>query len=211
MMILSREISLDEYNISSDNGFLPDYLPLQKLTHSYYTPWENLASQLPILIKTGQIRPLIDNLPILDTFWLLSEPEWRRAYSILGFLTHAYIWGGPKPQDVGLPSVELSFRPRSDNPRSYHRASQNPSSRSPHTSVSLPAQPTQASHYGTTPHPQGQTSQTQTTSQSSPHLQAPKTRNGSLSFLSPSKPRVPGLYHSCSTQSQQPRLMTRLV
>lgn len=99
-MILSSMISLDEYNISSDNGFLPECLPLQKLTHPYYMPWENLASQLSTLIKTGQIRPLIEKLPILNTSWLSSEPEWRRAYSTLGFLTHAYIWGGPKPQDV---------------------------------------------------------------------------------------------------------------
>lgn len=101
-MILSPEISLDEYSISSEKGFLPDGLPLQKLTHLYYAPWESLASQLPTLIKTGQIRPLIDNLPTLDTTWLLSEPEWRRAYSVLGYLTHAYVWGGQKPQDVSI-------------------------------------------------------------------------------------------------------------
>lgn len=99
-MIPSPEISLDEYKISPGNGFLPDGLPLAQLPHPYYAPWEKLASQLPTLIKTGQIRPLIDSLPIMDTTWLLTEPEWRRAYSILGFLTHAYIWGGQKPQDV---------------------------------------------------------------------------------------------------------------
>lgn len=101
-MIPSPEISLDEYSISSQNGFLPDGLPLSRLTHTYYTPWESLASQLPTLIKTGQIRPLIDNLPILDTSRLLTGPEWRRAYSILGFLAHAYVWGGQNPQDVSL-------------------------------------------------------------------------------------------------------------
>lgn len=101
-MILSPEISLEEYHISPDSGFLPDGLPLSQLTHPYYAPWEKLASQLPTLIKTGQIRPLIDSLPVLDTTWLLSEPEWRRAYSILGFLTHAYVWGGQKPQDVSI-------------------------------------------------------------------------------------------------------------
>lgn len=117
-MILSPGISLDEYNISSDNGFLPDGLPLGQITHPYYAPWENLASRLPTLIKTGQIRPLIDNLPILDTTWLLSEPEWRRAYSILGFLTHAYIWGGQKPQDV---SKTLPICPRSSSRSNKNR------------------------------------------------------------------------------------------
>lgn len=117
-MILSPEISLDEYNISSENGFLPDGLLLSQLAHPYYSPWENLASQLPTLIKTGQIRPLIDNLPILDTTYLLTEPEWRRAYSILGFLTHAYIWGGQKPQDVSNP---IPKRSRSSSHSNIHR------------------------------------------------------------------------------------------
>jgi len=99
-MIPSLNISLDHYVVSADHGFLPKDLPLQRLPHSYYFSWEVLASQLPTLIKTGQIRSLIEKLPILTTSWLRSEPEWRRAYSILGFLTHAYIWGGAKPKDV---------------------------------------------------------------------------------------------------------------
>jgi indoleamine 2,3-dioxygenase len=99
-MIQSAEINLENFAISPDHGFLPAGLPLPKLSSSYYAPWENLAVRLPTLIQTGQIRPLVDNLPVLTTSWLQSEPEWRRAYSILGFLTHAYIWGGEKPQDV---------------------------------------------------------------------------------------------------------------
>lgn len=126
-MILSPKISLDEYSISSEHGFLPDGLPLSRLTHTYYSPWENLASQLPTLIKTGQIRPLIDNLPILDTTRLLAEPEWRRAYSILGFLAHAYVWGGPKPQDVSpIPILTARFI-LTRLSRSYPHPSQSPS------------------------------------------------------------------------------------
>ncbi|KAJ5090305.1 Indoleamine 2-3-dioxygenase [Penicillium argentinense] len=83
----------------------PTGLPLSRLSAPYYAPWEDLASDLPRLIQTGQIRPLIDNLPVLTTASLQSEPEWRRAYSVLGFLTHAYIWGGEKPQD---PLLEIS-------------------------------------------------------------------------------------------------------
>ncbi|KAJ5216340.1 Indoleamine 2-3-dioxygenase [Penicillium cinerascens] len=114
-MIPSPNICLDDYAVSPDHGFLPNGLPLSRLTHSYYHPWETLASQLPSLIKNGQIRSMIDNLPILTTSWLRSEPEWRRAYSILGFLTHAYIWGGEKPKDIlppciSKPLMEISSR-----------------------------------------------------------------------------------------------------
>ncbi|CAI7677204.1 unnamed protein product [Penicillium pancosmium] len=104
-MIQSAEINLEDFAISPDHGFLPGGLPLQKLPSTYYTPWESLAVRLPTLIQTGQIRPLVDSLPVLTTSCLQSEPEWRRAYSILGFLTHAYIWGGEKPQDILPPCI----------------------------------------------------------------------------------------------------------
>ncbi|KAJ5364503.1 Indoleamine 2-3-dioxygenase [Penicillium cataractarum] len=108
-MIPSPEINLDDYAVSPDHGFLPSGLPLQKLPHDYYASWENLAVRLPDLIQTGQIRRLIDALPVLTTTWLQTEPEWRRAYSILGFFTHAYIWGGEKPKDVLPPCIAKPF------------------------------------------------------------------------------------------------------
>lgn len=110
-MIPFPDISLDQYSISSDHGFLPDGFPLQRLDDPYYAPWENLAAQLPSLIQTGQIRLLIDDLPVLRTTWLQTEPEWRRAYSILGFLTHAYVWGGGKPKDVSPQPCPLIIHP----------------------------------------------------------------------------------------------------
>ncbi|KAJ5171806.1 Indoleamine 2-3-dioxygenase [Penicillium capsulatum] len=105
-MIQSPEIRLDEYSIT-DRGFLPTGLPLQKISSVYYGPWETLLVDLPGLIKTGRIRGLVDNLPVLMTEYLHDEPEWRRAYSVLGLLTHAYIWGGEKPRDVSI----HSYRP----------------------------------------------------------------------------------------------------
>lgn len=99
-MIPSPEINLDDYAVSPAHGFLPTGLPLQRLPNDYYAPWENIAVRLPDLIQTGQIRHLIDALPVLTTTWLVTESEWRRAYSILGFFSHAYIWGGEKPKDV---------------------------------------------------------------------------------------------------------------
>lgn len=99
IMLQSPNIRLDDYSIS-DHGFLPTGLPLRRLPSSYYAPWENLAVDLPRRIKTGQIRAQVDNLPVLTTICLRNEPEWRRAYVVLGLLTHAYIWGGEKPRDV---------------------------------------------------------------------------------------------------------------
>ncbi|KAJ5745220.1 Indoleamine 2-3-dioxygenase [Penicillium odoratum] len=106
--MLSSVIRLEDYAVSDNNGFLPSSPPLAKLP-SFYEPWELLASQLSTLIKDESIRSLIDNLPILNVTWLQSEPEWRRAYSVLGFLTHAYIWGGEKPRDKIPPCITKPF------------------------------------------------------------------------------------------------------
>ncbi|KAJ5899782.1 Indoleamine 2-3-dioxygenase [Penicillium taxi] len=108
-MIQSPEINLDEYSVSSEHGFLSCDLPLVKLPHAHYAPWEAIAVQLPNLIQNGQIRCLIEELPVLTTALLETEPEWRRAYSILGFFTHAYIWGGEKPSDVLPPCIAKPF------------------------------------------------------------------------------------------------------
>lgn len=99
-MLCIPEILLEQYSISLENGFLPGAFPSQRLQDSYYEPWEDIAHDLPLYIKTGNIRQVVDNLPILSTSKLDGESEWRRAYVVLAYLTHAYVWGGEKPKDV---------------------------------------------------------------------------------------------------------------
>ena len=96
-------INLTKYAISSANGFLPEGPPLQQLT-DYYSPWEEVIRQLPHLLNSHTLRATVDELPVLSLSHLTSEPEWRRAYLILSFLTHAYIWetSGSRPSDVSL-------------------------------------------------------------------------------------------------------------
>lgn len=93
---------LADYGISETYGFLPTELPLQRLSNSYYEPWEVIAQNLQALILAKRIRQLVDALPILSVDRLgKDEAEWRRAYVVLGYLTHSYIWGGDKPSQVG--------------------------------------------------------------------------------------------------------------
>ena len=102
------ESLLEEYRISSECGFLPGTLPSQRLQDPYYEPWEKIARDLPLYIKTGSVRQMVDELPILSTSNLNGETEWRRAYVVLAYLTHAYVWGGEKPKDVNIvPPVSL--------------------------------------------------------------------------------------------------------
>ncbi len=56
------------------------------------------------LILSKRLRGVVDRLPVLSTIGLEHDAEWRRAYSLLTFMAHGYIWGGDSPSDR-LPPV----------------------------------------------------------------------------------------------------------
>jgi len=90
----------EEYDVSLVNGFLPHELPLEILPDSYYNKWESIVRNLQGLILSRRLRGVVDALPVLSTDYLRTEPEWRRAYTILAFISHSYIWGGDRPAEV---------------------------------------------------------------------------------------------------------------
>lgn len=98
-MIDSIDGLLRRYEISH-YGFLPDEEPLSCLPDAYYAPWEALIARLSDLIKQGLFRAEVAKLQPLNTSRLISLPEWRRAYVILSFFTHAYVWSEDSPNDV---------------------------------------------------------------------------------------------------------------
>ena len=98
---------LEKYGLSGKSGFLPSDPPVEKLSNPYYKPWEKMVGNLPALIRSGRVRDEVEKLPVLSLSRLkeyTDEGELRRAYSLLSFITHAYIWGGEKPQEVDRPS-----------------------------------------------------------------------------------------------------------
>ncbi|OJJ44122.1 hypothetical protein ASPZODRAFT_145235 [Penicilliopsis zonata CBS 506.65] len=108
-MLQTSEFILDGYAVSLRTGFLPETLPLVKLPDRLYEPWEDIASALPTLIQNGNIRQSIEALPVMSTANLQSESEWQRAYLMLAFFTHAYIWGGEKPKEILPPAISSPF------------------------------------------------------------------------------------------------------
>ncbi|KAL3476955.1 Indoleamine 2,3-dioxygenase [Aspergillus californicus] len=108
-MLSSPDFSLDEYGVSLRNGFLPDAPPLQSLDDPYYASWEGVASELTHHITNRTLREAVDSLPVLTTERLRTEPEWRRAYVVLAYLTHAYVWGGERPKDRLPPAISVPF------------------------------------------------------------------------------------------------------
>lgn len=129
---------LSDYDVSVLHGFLPTEPPLEVLPNPYFDPWETALRNLQSLMLTRRLRPFVDRLPVLDRYYLLkTEPEWRRAYLVLGFLAHAYIWGGDTPSEVGYTAHHPGLRIRrreADNGyvhREYHRPSRSLSSKPP--------------------------------------------------------------------------------
>lgn len=91
--------SLKKFAVTK-NAFLPAQSPCELLSDPYYEPWEIIAQHLSQLIEEHRIRDAVADLPILTTDNLVDEAEWRRAYVILCFMTHAHVWGGEKPEEV---------------------------------------------------------------------------------------------------------------
>ena len=92
-------------------SFLPKQDPLKNyITKSRsLSKLEEIASELPKLLLTGNVQALIDSLPknafsINPILKNKDEREINLAMVHLSFIAHAYIWGGKKPSKV-LPEV----------------------------------------------------------------------------------------------------------
>lgn len=96
----SPAVILEDYGISPEYGFLPMELPLEVLPDPYYSRWEAVAVNLQALLLSRRLRGVIRGLPVLSTEKLRHPAEWRRAYVLLAFMTHAYVWGGDSPEEV---------------------------------------------------------------------------------------------------------------
>lgn len=98
---------LHDYGLSPEHGFLPDSLPLSRLPDPYYNDWEAIVTNLPALILSRRLRSVVDHLPVLGTTGLEHEVEWQRAYSILCFIAHGYIWSGDSPEERLPPCITI--------------------------------------------------------------------------------------------------------
>jgi len=96
---------LADYGISPTHGFLPEVLPLTRLPDPYYNKWEAVTANLQALILSKRLRGVVDRLPVLSTIGLEHDAEWRRAYSMLSFMAHGYIWSGDSPSDRLPPAI----------------------------------------------------------------------------------------------------------
>ncbi|KAK3672360.1 hypothetical protein LTR78_007667 [Recurvomyces mirabilis] len=109
MVRRSRLPRPEDFDVSPVNGFLSAEPPLQSLSNPYYEPWEHIVKNLQGLILSKRLHEVVDRLPILSTDRLSDLAEWRRAYSVLAFIAHAYIWGGERPMEWVPPPLTIPF------------------------------------------------------------------------------------------------------
>ncbi|XP_041474325.1 indoleamine 2,3-dioxygenase 2-like [Lytechinus variegatus] len=81
---------LDDYSASPTFGFVEESPSLD--LPEYFQPWVELATHVEELIRNGQIRREIQQLPILDHTRLQSPQAYKAAMVCLVAITHAYVW-----------------------------------------------------------------------------------------------------------------------
>ena len=101
-----RPLSLSEFEISPEQGFLPQD-PREEVTDC--VALNELGHALPKLLSARMVRSFIDGqrtlLPSIPSSW--QEQDYRAAMRILSFAGHAYVWESPDHPAASLP-VQLA-------------------------------------------------------------------------------------------------------
>jgi len=104
--------SFSAYSIFSTYGFLPPSPPLTSLPPPFQ-PWDAIAASLPSLLTSNnptQLRQRVHVLPLLSASSLTSPAELHRAFVVLGFTIHAYVWADfSNPEPVIPPCLAAPY------------------------------------------------------------------------------------------------------
>ncbi|KAI1230033.1 hypothetical protein IHE44_0010419, partial [Lamprotornis superbus] len=106
-------LALSRFQVSEEFGFLlPD--PLTELP-APYSPWMDLARELPQLITSHQLRSRVHQMPQLSTQHLQGREELHLAHLVLSFITMGYVWQEGEegtvqvlPRNLAVPYWEVS-------------------------------------------------------------------------------------------------------
>lgn len=85
-------MELNKYKITASRGFLPSLDPVLSLPKAF-APWEDIGARLPQLLSEKRLREEVAKLPTsAPVSELKREEEWWRAFSLLAFISHSYVW-----------------------------------------------------------------------------------------------------------------------
>ena len=103
--------NLADYDISQETGFMPaNPPPLRRLPSAYYEEWEQIMDHLNALTLSGKLREKVRKLPVLSVEPLATKAEERRAFIVLTFIAHSYMYGVPNADDpISILPKQLSI------------------------------------------------------------------------------------------------------
>ena len=85
-------INIEDYGLSRTLGFLSDTPPLTSFSDNNFSSCDDLVRHLPHLIASKTLRNEVRKLPELDVQSLATDAGRHRAYVVLAFLVHGYVW-----------------------------------------------------------------------------------------------------------------------
>ena len=109
-------MELNNYKIVASRGFLPYPDPVLSLPKAF-DAWEHIAVCLPELLREGRLRQQVAKLPqeIPVSAELKTEGEYWRAFCLLAFVSHSYVWCEGKegvtnilPKALAVPWCEVA-------------------------------------------------------------------------------------------------------
>ncbi|NWV78986.1 I23O2 dioxygenase, partial [Dasyornis broadbenti] len=106
-------LTLTRFQVSEEFGFLlPN--PLTELP-APYSPWMDIAHELPHLIMSHRLRSCVHQMPQLSTQHLRGREELHLAHLVLSFITMGYVWQEGEegtvqvlPRNLAVPYWEVS-------------------------------------------------------------------------------------------------------
>lgn len=101
-------ITLKDFGVSLERGFLPAQDPLESLPGAF-SVWDEVSAALPKLLVSTKTRDTIDRMPLIDAAGLQTEAELERAMVVLSYLGHSYVWFGKSPAERIPPSLAVPW------------------------------------------------------------------------------------------------------
>lgn len=106
---MAQALSLEDFKITKERGFLPKIDPLRRLPGDTFAAWEDVASSLPKLLASTRLRSVVENLPKFPVNELKSAAEIERAMVALSFIGHAYVFTGTSPATKLPPILSIPW------------------------------------------------------------------------------------------------------
>lgn len=101
-------LDLRAFNMTEESGFLPAWDPVGELP-PWFSAWDEMGRDLPKLLMSDHLRPMLERMRVLDFSQLESQAEQERGMMLLSYFGHAYVWGAGEPAKTLPASIAIPW------------------------------------------------------------------------------------------------------